>query len=135
MNDPRINPVHALPDGEAEVHVVLRLQWDDVATLGRDAGRLAARLQRHVTLDEAVSHRLRATSFGVPAVTEGSSRTGPLAQSVALGGLSTAGQANEAGQKATPQASVDAPAHAEAAGRVPVPRTLGSPEHARHASA
>jgi hypothetical protein len=63
MNE-RVTPVpamHALPDGEAEVALVLRLPWEDVARLGHEAGRLAAQRQRPVTLDEAVSHRLRST--------------------------------------------------------------------------
>ncbi|MFI6333548.1 hypothetical protein [Streptomyces sp. NPDC050535] len=61
MND-RVNPpIHALPDGEAEIALVLHLPWEDVAALGQEAGRLAARMQRPVTLDEAVSHRLRST--------------------------------------------------------------------------
>ncbi|MFI5662893.1 hypothetical protein [Streptomyces sp. NPDC051684] len=51
--------LHALPDGEAELAVVLRLTWEDVAAIGQEASRLAARAQRSVTLDEAVSHRLR----------------------------------------------------------------------------
>jgi hypothetical protein len=51
--------MHALPDGEAEISVVVRLPWEDVARLGQEAGRLAAQMQRPVTLDEAVSHRLR----------------------------------------------------------------------------
>ncbi|MFE7270137.1 hypothetical protein [Streptomyces sp. NPDC057623] len=59
MND-RVTPaMHALPDGEAELSVVVRLPWEDVARLGQEAGRLAAQMQRPVTLDEAVSHRLR----------------------------------------------------------------------------
>ncbi|QOV34890.1 hypothetical protein IM697_33050 [Streptomyces ferrugineus] len=59
MND-RVNPpIHALPDGEAEIAVVVRLPWEDVARLGQEAGRLATQMQRPVTLDEAVSHRLR----------------------------------------------------------------------------
>ncbi|KUN40154.1 hypothetical protein ACIP3D_01150 [Streptomyces longwoodensis] len=59
MND-RVTPaVHALPDGEAEISLVVRLPWEDVARLGQEAGRLAAQTQRPVTLDEAVSHRLR----------------------------------------------------------------------------
>ncbi|MEU3206518.1 hypothetical protein ABZ702_22140 [Streptomyces cyaneofuscatus] len=132
MNDPGISSVHALPDGEAELHVVLRLQWDDVATLGRDAGRLAARLQRPVTLDEAVSHRLRATGFGVPAVTDGSPRTTPLTQSAAFGSLLSAGDAN---QNAAPGASADTAARTEAVGRTPAPHTLSAPDRARHASA
>ncbi|MFG3246405.1 hypothetical protein [Streptomyces sp. NPDC048187] len=63
MNE-RVTPapaMHALPDGEAEVALVLRLPWEDVARLGQEAGRLAAQTQRPVTLDEAVSHRLRST--------------------------------------------------------------------------
>ncbi|MFE3431400.1 hypothetical protein [Streptomyces sp. NPDC059171] len=135
MNDSGANPVHALPEGEAELHLVLRLQWDDVATLGRDAGRLAARLQRPVTLDEAVSHRLRATSFSAPAVTDGPSRASSLPPNAALGSLSPAGQANETGRKTTPQASADAAARTEPAAKVPVPHTPGSPERARHTSA
>ncbi|PWI14864.1 hypothetical protein DI272_12360 [Streptomyces sp. Act143] len=61
MNDRVTPPLHALPDGEAELAVVLRLPWEDVARLGQDAGRLAAQMQRPVTLDEAVSHRLRSS--------------------------------------------------------------------------
>ncbi|WLW51546.1 hypothetical protein [Streptomyces sp. YU58] len=59
MNDRITPPMHALPDGEAEIALVLRLPWEDVARLGQEAGRLAAQMQRPVTLDEAVSHRLR----------------------------------------------------------------------------
>ena len=36
---------------------MLHLPWEDVAALGQEAGRLAAQMQRPVTLDEAVSHR------------------------------------------------------------------------------
>jgi hypothetical protein len=59
MNDRAIPAMHALPDGEAEIALVLRLPWEDVARLGQEAGRLAAQTQRPVTLDEAVSPRLR----------------------------------------------------------------------------
>ncbi|KMS71831.1 hypothetical protein ACM01_25820 [Streptomyces viridochromogenes] len=59
MNDRVTPPIHALPDGEAEISVVVRLPWEDVARLGQEAGRLAQQMQRPVTLDEAVSHRLR----------------------------------------------------------------------------
>ncbi|MGA5875072.1 hypothetical protein ACPC3D_04415 [Streptomyces cellulosae] len=59
MNDRVTVPVHALPDGEAELTLVVRLPWEDVARLGQEAGRLASQMQRPVTLDEAVSHRLR----------------------------------------------------------------------------
>ncbi|MFJ3668876.1 hypothetical protein ACIPSE_20755 [Streptomyces sp. NPDC090106] len=59
MTDRVTPPIHALPDGEAEIAVVVRLPWEDVARLGQEAGRLASQMQRPVTLDEAVSHRLR----------------------------------------------------------------------------
>ncbi|WP_053852924.1 hypothetical protein [Streptomyces sp. NRRL B-24085] len=61
MNDRTTPPMHALPDGEAELSLVVRLPWEDVARLGQEAGRLAAQMQRPVTLDEAVSNRLRST--------------------------------------------------------------------------
>ena len=61
MNDRATPAMHALPDGEAEIALVLHLPWEDVARLGQEAGRLAAQTQRPVTLDEAVSHRLRST--------------------------------------------------------------------------
>jgi hypothetical protein len=51
-------PLQATPDGKAEVRLVLRLRWEDIAVLGHEAGRLAAQLQRPVSLDEAASHRL-----------------------------------------------------------------------------
>ncbi|WP_055494712.1 hypothetical protein [Streptomyces sp. TP-A0356] len=59
MNDRVTPPIHALPDGEAELALVIHLPWEDVARLGQEAGRLASQMQRPVTLDEAVSHRLR----------------------------------------------------------------------------
>ncbi|MEU2429743.1 MULTISPECIES: hypothetical protein [unclassified Streptomyces] len=51
-----------LPDGGAELSVVLRLRWDDVAALGREASRLAEQRGAPVSLDEAASHRLRTWS-------------------------------------------------------------------------
>ncbi|MES4887280.1 hypothetical protein [Streptomyces sp. NPDC096012] len=60
-NAAHIPAMHALPDGEAEVSLVIRLPWEDVARLGQEAGRLASQMQRPVTLDEAVSYRLRST--------------------------------------------------------------------------
>ncbi|MEU6534425.1 hypothetical protein [Streptomyces sp. NPDC047000] len=39
--------------------LVIQLPWEDVARLGQEAARLAAQTRRPVTLDEAVSHRLR----------------------------------------------------------------------------
>ncbi|PAZ15843.1 hypothetical protein CLM62_11545 [Streptomyces sp. SA15] len=64
MNDRVTPPMVATPDGEAEIAVVLRLPWEDVARLGQEAGRLATQKQRPVTLDEAVSHRLRSSAPG-----------------------------------------------------------------------
>ncbi|MFE8013033.1 hypothetical protein ACFU3O_09885 [Streptomyces antibioticus] len=59
MTDRVAPPMHATPDGEAEISLVIRLPWEDVARLGQEAGRLASQMQRPVTLDEAVAHRLR----------------------------------------------------------------------------
>jgi hypothetical protein len=67
MNDRVTPPMIATPDGEAEVAIVLRLPWEDVAALGQEAGRLAASMQRPVTLDEAASHRLRSRQPGTHA--------------------------------------------------------------------
>ncbi|MCP9206716.1 hypothetical protein [Streptomyces cucumeris] len=65
MNNTGTLAVHALPDGGAELQLVLHLSWDDVAALGREAGRLAAQLNRTVGLDEAASHRLSTRSTRV----------------------------------------------------------------------
>ncbi|WAX77314.1 hypothetical protein [Streptomyces sp. KMM 9044] len=59
MNDRVTAAMQALPDGEAELTLVVRLSWEDVARLGQEAGQLASQMQRPVTLDEAVRHRLR----------------------------------------------------------------------------
>ncbi|MFH8801326.1 hypothetical protein ACH4F6_17275 [Streptomyces sp. NPDC017936] len=59
MNERVTAAMHATPDGEAELSLVVRLPWEDVARLGQEAGRLASQMKRPVTLDEAVSHRLR----------------------------------------------------------------------------
>ncbi|MGP4047766.1 hypothetical protein [Streptomyces sp. 2A115] len=67
MNDRVTQPLIATPDGEAELALVVRLPWEDVAALGQEAGRLAASMQRPVTLDEAASHRLRNRSAGTHA--------------------------------------------------------------------
>jgi hypothetical protein len=62
MND-RMNPsLQALPDGEAELRLVVRLPWEDIAALGQEAGLLATQLKRPVSLDEAAGHRLRTRS-------------------------------------------------------------------------
>jgi hypothetical protein len=60
-NAAQVPVMHALPDGEAELSLVVRLPWEDLARLGQEAGRLASQMQRPVTLDEAVSYRLRST--------------------------------------------------------------------------
>jgi len=67
MNDRGIPSLHATPDGEAELAVVLRLPWEDLAALGQEASRLAAQMQRPVTLDEAASYRLRSRQAGTHA--------------------------------------------------------------------
>ncbi|WP_210584242.1 hypothetical protein [Streptomyces sp. GESEQ-35] len=71
MNDRVTPPIQALPDGEAEVSLVLHLPWEDIARLGQEAGRLAAQMQRPVTLDEAVSHRLRSARAAAHARSSG----------------------------------------------------------------
>jgi hypothetical protein len=83
MNDRATPAMHALPDGEAEIALVLHLPWEDVARLGQEAGRLAAQMQRPVTLDETVSHRLRSTRTAAHA------RSAPTAGS-AVGATSSA---------------------------------------------
>ncbi|WP_425840929.1 hypothetical protein [Streptomyces fractus] len=77
-------PLHALPDGEAELAVVLRLTWEDVAAIGQEASRLAARAQRAVTLDEAVSHRLRSRPPAPPASHAKPAQTGATALPVSV---------------------------------------------------
>lgn len=77
-NDSNQPQIRGLPDGEAELRLVLRLQWEDVAALGQAAGRLAAQLQRPVTLDEAASQRLRARPPAAHAKTAGTQEGRPL---------------------------------------------------------
>ncbi|MGW4024764.1 hypothetical protein [Streptomyces sp. NPDC005009] len=79
MND-RVTPaMHALPDGEAELTLVVRLPWEDVARLGQEAGRLASQMRRPVTLDEAVSHRLRTAKAAAHARPAGEPASAPAA--------------------------------------------------------
>ncbi|MEU1040493.1 hypothetical protein [Streptomyces sp. NPDC005907] len=98
MNERVTPPMHALPDGEAEIALVLHLPWEDLAALGQEAGRLAARMQRPVTLDEAVSHRLRSArpaAHAKPAAAQAPSM--PSAASVSsLPGRPPAEQARQA---------------------------------------
>ncbi|MFI1419944.1 hypothetical protein ACH4VX_18505 [Streptomyces sp. NPDC020731] len=79
MNDRMPTAMHALPDGEAELTLVVRLPWEDVARLGQEAGRLASQMQRPVTLDEAVSHRLRSARAAAHAKPAGESAPAPAA--------------------------------------------------------
>lgn len=90
MSDQSEIPLHARPDGEAELRLVLLLRWEDVAALGREAGRLAARLQRPVSLDEAASHRLRGRNGAHAAPPQARGQSAPAAvQPVGLSGRSS----------------------------------------------
>ncbi len=84
MNDRATPAMHALPDGEAEIALVLHLPWEDVARLGQEAGRLAAQMQRPVTLDEAVSHRLRSTRVAAHARSTAAASAAPSASSASV---------------------------------------------------
>ncbi|MGI5484379.1 hypothetical protein [Streptomyces lavendofoliae] len=84
--DERDEPtVRGLPDGGAEVAVVLRLRWDDIAALGREASRLAEQRGAPVSLDDAASHRLRTWSSVANAPDE-RSKAAPAAPAAALSG-------------------------------------------------
>ncbi|WP_349636814.1 hypothetical protein [Streptomyces sp. 549] len=108
MTDRSSLPLHALPDGEAELTVVLRLRWDDVAALGHEAARLAARHQRPVSLDEAASYRLRTRpAHAAPAPERATAAATPPAP-VALAGRSPSDQARQAIEKIN--GSAEAPA-------------------------
>ncbi|MFG2827464.1 hypothetical protein [Streptomyces sp. NPDC048434] len=87
MTDPGIPQLQALPDGDAEVSLVIRLQWEDVAALGQDAARLAARWKRPVTLDEAASQRLRMRPPATHAKTVGQERAQPAVASTTVSPL------------------------------------------------
>lgn len=100
MND-RISPqLTATPDGEAEISLVVRLPWEDVARLGQEAGRLAAQMQRPVTLDEAVSNRLRSNALGAHAKAgRGSARRHGPAERVRLVPARQAGRPSRHGRR------------------------------------
>ncbi|REK91650.1 hypothetical protein DY245_03325 [Streptomyces inhibens] len=83
MTDPGIPQLQALPDGDAELSLVVRLQWEDVAALGQEAARLAARLKRPVTLDEAAGQRLRIRQ-PAPRATVAQERAQPAVASTAV---------------------------------------------------
>ncbi|MCD7442944.1 hypothetical protein K4B79_32585 [Streptomyces lincolnensis] len=101
MNDRITPPMHALPDGEAEIALVLRLPWEDVARLGQEAGRLAAQMQRPVTLDEAVSHRLRSArsaAHAKPAGEQPAAAAMPPSSSASVSSLPSRPPADQARQ-------------------------------------
>ncbi|MEU6328642.1 MULTISPECIES: hypothetical protein [unclassified Streptomyces] len=87
MTDPGIPQLQALPEGDAEVSLVIRLQWEDVAALGQDAARLAARWKRPVTLDEAASQRLRIRPPATHAKTVPQERAQPAVASTTVSPL------------------------------------------------
>ncbi|MET7288371.1 hypothetical protein [Streptomyces sp. NPDC005573] len=87
MNAPQVPAMHATPDGEAEISLVVRLPWEDVARLGQEAGRLAAQMQRPVTLDEAVSHRLRSARPSATHARPAGEQPSPVASSGSVASL------------------------------------------------
>jgi len=89
--------MHATPDGEAEISLVLRLPWEDVARLGQEAGRLAAQMQRPVTLDEAVSNRLRSARSAAHAKPAGE-QPAPMTSSASVSALPPRQPADQARQ-------------------------------------
>ncbi|OUC91382.1 hypothetical protein [Streptomyces swartbergensis] len=98
MND-RVTPaMHALPDGEAELTLVVRLPWEDVARLGQEAGRLATQMRRPVTLDEAVSHRLRSSRVAAHAKPAGEQPPAVTAASASVSSLPSRPPAEQARQ-------------------------------------
>ncbi|PNG19973.1 hypothetical protein [Streptomyces cahuitamycinicus] len=98
MND-RVTPaMHALPDGEAELTLVVRLPWEDVARLGQEAGRLATQMRRPVTLEEAVSHRLRSTRVASHAKPAGEQPPAVTAASASVSSLPARPPAEQARQ-------------------------------------
>ncbi|MEU1624828.1 hypothetical protein ABZ746_05660 [Streptomyces sp. NPDC020096] len=106
MSDQSSLPISTLPDGGAELHVVLHLRWEDIAALGREAGRLAAQLKRPVSLDEAASQKLSTRRTSTAASKE---RTEPAATAsrMALASSAPAEQAREwaSGSAATASAA------------------------------
>ncbi|GGX06315.1 hypothetical protein GCM10010383_40430 [Streptomyces lomondensis] len=90
--------MHALPDGEAELTLVVRLPWEDVARLGQEAGRLASQMRRPVTLEEAVSHRLRSSRVAAHAKPAGEQPPAVTAASASVSSLPSRPPAEQARQ-------------------------------------
>ncbi|MFG2191946.1 hypothetical protein [Streptomyces sp. NPDC048639] len=118
MSEPHALQLQALPDGKAELRLVLRLRWEDIALLGHEAGRLAAQTGRPISLDEAASHRLStrpapaaATPAASPAATSAAtSAASPAAASA--GGKEAAKQTPETASVMHAVRSQEAPRHA-----------------------
>ncbi|WP_030796053.1 MULTISPECIES: hypothetical protein [unclassified Streptomyces] len=87
MTDAGNPQLQALPEGDAQLSLVVRLQWEDVAALGQEATRLAARFKRPVTLDEAAAHRLRIRPPAPPVKTVPQERTPPAVTSTTVSPL------------------------------------------------
>ncbi|MFF6988564.1 hypothetical protein [Streptomyces sp. NPDC010273] len=98
MNDRNSPQLTATPDGEAEISLVVRLPWEDVARLGQEAGRLAAQMQRPVTLDEAVSNRLRSNALGAHAKSAGAQPAAMVPPSASVSSLPARPPAEQARQ-------------------------------------
>ncbi|UIX30126.1 hypothetical protein [Streptomyces sp. GQFP] len=98
MNDRVTPPMVALPNGEAELALVVHLPWEDVARLGQEAGRLATQMQRPVSLDEAVSHRLRSSGLGTHAKPAGAQPPPAVAPSASVSSLPSRPPAEQARQ-------------------------------------
>lgn len=109
MSEQNSLPVQALPDGSAELRLVLHLRWEDIAALGREAGRMAAQLKRPVGLDEAASQRLSTwstvTSSTSPASATSSSSTSATPVAPAAVPAATAAQASARHRAAEPTAA------------------------------
>jgi hypothetical protein len=105
-----LSSLQALPDGEAELQLVVHLRWEDLAALGREASRLAVRMQRPVGLDEAATHHLRSRLAAPTAPAPAPEPAAPTAAPIAITAGHTAGHAQQ-----TPQQPVSTGAHAAVA--------------------
>ncbi|MEV7085710.1 hypothetical protein AB0O07_07425 [Streptomyces sp. NPDC093085] len=132
MNDPANTSLRAMPDGEAELRLVVRLGWEDVASLGQEASRLAAQMKRPVSLDEAASHRLRTrtSAHAKPAqdwpvaAPSSSSTVSSLPRSPGEHARQAIEKINgAAGDQTAAQRSVPQPVHAAAPAAVPPTQT------------
>ena len=104
------------PDGKAELRLVLRLSWTDIASLGQEASRLATELQRSVSFEEAVAHRLSAHSRAAQAQAQVRAEAArqPAAE-VAAPSVEQARQASELTRRAAASSAALEAGHAAAA--------------------